>query len=107
MSYTCSGCGRERRAKPYEWAANHLYCKPCVSRTEEAKVADLIPAHNNKETMTDRFFMYARREASHMPSYRNVSLIEKLNTPFAVVLVLVLFIALDGLLLYLYQYKLP
>ena len=57
--------------------------------------------------MTDRFFMYARREASHMPSYRNVSLIEKLNTPFAVVLVLVFFIALDGLLVYFYQYKLP
>jgi hypothetical protein len=103
VSYTCSGCGRVRRAKPYDWAANHLYCKLCISRTEEAKVADLIPAHNNKETMTDRFFMYARREASH----KHVSLIEKLNTPFAVVLVLVFFIALDGLLFYLYQQKLP
>ena len=103
MSYTCSGCGRVRRAKPYDWAANHLYCKLCISRTEEAKVADLIPAHNNKETMTDRFFMYARREASHM----HVPLIKKLNTPFAVVLVLVFFIALDGLLVYFYQYKLP
>ena len=53
--------------------------------------------------MTDRFFMYARREASH----KHVSLIEKLNTPFAVVLVLVFFIALNGLLFYLYQQKLP
>ena len=47
--------------------------------------------------------MYARREASH----KHVSLIEKLNTPFAVVLVLVFFIALNGLLFYLYQQKLP
>ena len=100
--YTCSGCGRERRGKPYKRAANRLYCKLCVSRTEEVKVAGLIPAHN-EETMIGRFFRYARREADH----KHISLIEKLNTPFTVILILVFFIALDGLLFYLYQQKLP
>ena len=97
-SYTCSGCGRERRGKPYEWAANRLYCKLCVSRTEQVKVADLIPARN-EETMVNRCFRFARREAGH----KRVSLIEKLNTPWAVILISVFFIALDGLLFYRYQ----
>ncbi len=49
--------------------------------------------------MVNRFFRYARREAGH----KRVSLIEKLNTPRAVILISVFFIALDGLLFYLYQ----
>ena len=48
MSYTCSGCGRERRAKPYEWADDHLYYKLCVSDREEVKTADPILTRNEK-----------------------------------------------------------
>ena len=68
MSYTCSGCERERRGEPYDWAANRLYCRLCVSRIEEVKIAILIPAHN-EEAVINRCLMYATREAGHKHVY--------------------------------------
>lgn len=79
-------------------AANRLYCKLCTPLTEEVKVADLT-LERDEETMVNRFIRYARRETGH----NRVSFIERINTPWAVILVLVFFIALDGLLFLLYR----
>ena len=61
MGYVCSGCERERRGEPYDWAASRLYCKTCVSRKEEVKIAVLIPAHN-EEAVIDGCLRCATRE---------------------------------------------
>ncbi len=68
MSYTCSGCARERRGEPYEWAANRLYCNVCVSRREEVRIAVLIPAHN-EEAVIERCLLYATLEAGDKHVY--------------------------------------
>jgi len=68
VGYVCSGCERERRGEPYDWAASRRYCKTCVSRKEEVKIAVLIPAHN-EEAVIDGCLRCATREVGQEHVY--------------------------------------